>query len=269
MNNYKENQSQRADARIVQAVRNLKSTKNITTALNQGQESTNDEIIPNGLININNKEIDSDNNINRLSNKNLAYVHGPNKLLTKKIESTRISIDGDKQTINCNNNIKHQMNRRGTARLPLSKITLIDNLRKPKTVYQKNILSESNLLKHKQTCLNLFKTDSDLKKLSFNLKIAEEQINNILHELFSNKTFLFKLEMIILNDSNENSSYNKIHSVNKGKATSFKAVKEQFFKEEIKRILETKWCDIQFEEKRKILNKTISKHIDDINNFDF
>lgn len=265
MNNNKENQIKKADARIVQAVRNLKSTKNLITPLNQGQDSTNDEVQPNN----NNKEIENESKSNKTSNKQLSHLNGLNKQLSKKMESSRISIDGEKQSLISNINMKPQMNRRSTARLPSSSKILIDNLRKPKTTYQKNILCETNLIKHKQTCINLLKTDDQLKKLCFNLKIGDEQINNILQEhLFTNKTFLFKLEMIILNDMNENSSYNKIHSVNKGKGTSFKVIKDIFFKDEIKKLFEIKWCDDQFEKKRRNLNYNISKHIDEIMNFD-
>ena len=84
--------------------------------------------------------------------------------------------------------------------------------------------------------------------------------------LFSQKHFLFRLEMLILNDIQESNTL-KVFSTNK-KRLPIKVQKENFYKEEIRRYLLKKIYDDNYSNKINNLLTNIDKHIESLNNFE-
>lgn len=114
-------------------------------------------------------------------------------------------------------------------------------------------MSENSLIKYKTTCIALLKDDDELKKLCEFCGFTPNIFENLLEEFFfSDKVFLYKLEVLLSSDSNLN-----------------KLKKEKFFKEEIKSRLELKSMDLQYEQKLHKINFAIENHIKNIQNFDF
>ncbi len=124
---------------------------------------------------------------------------------------------------------------------------------KTKSEFQKRLMSENNILKYKTMCISLLKEDEELKKLSEFCGYLPNSFESLLEEFFfSDKVFLYKLEVLLSSDSNLN-----------------KLKKEKFFKEEIKSKFEFKSMDIQYEQKIKKINFAIDNHIKNIQNFEF
>jgi hypothetical protein len=114
-------------------------------------------------------------------------------------------------------------------------------------------MGENNIIKYKGMCIGLLKEDDELKKLCEICGFIPNMFESLLEEyFFSDKVFLYKLEVLLSSDSNLN-----------------KLKKEKFFKEEIKSKLEFKSYDIQYEQKINRMNYAIDNHIKNIQNFDF
>jgi len=114
-------------------------------------------------------------------------------------------------------------------------------------------MSDNNIVKYKTMCIGLLKEDDELKKLSEFCGFLPNTFENLLEEyFFSDKVFLYKLEVLLSSDSNLN-----------------KLKKEKFFKEEIKSKLEFKSMDLQYEQKIRKINFAIDNHIKNIQNFEF
>jgi len=114
-------------------------------------------------------------------------------------------------------------------------------------------MSENNIIKYKAMCISLLKEDEELKKLCEYCGFAPNIFDNFLEEyFFSDKVFLYKLEVLLSSDSNLN-----------------KLKKEKFFKEEIKNRLEFNSMDLQYEQRLYKINFAIENHIKNIQNFDF
>lgn len=124
---------------------------------------------------------------------------------------------------------------------------------KTKSEFQKRLMNDNNINKYKNMCIGLLKDDDELKKLSEICGYGPNMFETLLEEsFFSDKVFLYKLEVLLSSDSNLN-----------------KLKKEKFFKEEIKSRLELKSYEILYEKKINKLNFAIDTHIRNIQNFDF
>lgn len=124
---------------------------------------------------------------------------------------------------------------------------------KTKSEFQKKLMSENNIIKYKTMCIGLLKDDEVLKKLSEYCGFTPNVFDNLLEEyFFSDKVFLYKLEVLLSSESNLN-----------------KLKKEKFFKEEIKSRLEFKSMDLQYEQRLSKINFDIDNHIKNIQNFEF
>ena len=84
--------------------------------------------------------------------------------------------------------------------------------------------------------------------------------------MFTKKHFLFRLEMLILNDIQESNTL-KVFSTNK-KRVPIKIAKENFYKDEIKRHIMKKVYDEDYANKIKNLFEHIDSHISNLNNFE-
>ena len=124
---------------------------------------------------------------------------------------------------------------------------------KTKSDFQKRLMGDNNLTKYKTICIGLLREDEQLKKLCEFCGYIPNLFERFLEEqFFSDKVFLYKLEVFLSSESNLN-----------------KNRKDKFFKEEIKDRLEFISFDIKYEEKIKIMNSQFDNHILNIQNFDF
>jgi hypothetical protein len=120
---------------------------------------------------------------------------------------------------------------------------------KTKTDFQKRLMSENNIIKYKNSCLLLIKEDEELKKLCEVINLISFD-NFIDVNLFSDTVFLYKLENILTSDS-------------------YKNKKEKFFKDEIKKILDTVRLDMEYDNKIDRLSISLENYIHNIEKFKF
>ena len=256
----KNNNIKLADARIVQAVRKLKSSKEVDQPIevrkNQDEKEiknsknlSNKKVINNNNsvinkspsnmkkvltpinqakqnnINVNNNNLikmnDSKNSISNNSNKNI----GIKKDLSKSISKNRLTIDGSIQKPNTSSTNK-------TSKT-FDYETLKKYKKRQKSDYQKNLLSKKSIDKYKEECINLIKKESEIKDLLAKIGINKDEdyliyINNT---FFSKPHFLFSLEILIM-EAVEEANTLKVFRTNKN-VLPLKVVKENFFRDEI------------------------------------
>ncbi len=124
---------------------------------------------------------------------------------------------------------------------------------KTKSDFQKRLMGESNMNKYKNMCIGILKEDDQIKKLCELCGFLPNFFEYLLEEqFFSDKVFLYKLEVLLSSDSNLS-----------------KVKKEKFFKEEIKEKLEFLSYDIKYKQKLYNMNMMHDNHLLDIQNFDF
>lgn len=171
----------------------------------------------------------------------------------KREPSTKIRIDSNKATKENEKPIPNLKKNFATKHGSVSTPLVNTNNYKTKTDFQKRLMSENNINKYKTMCISLLREEEELKKLCEICGFFPNSFENLLEQqLFNDKVFLYKLEVLLSSDSNLN-----------------KLKKEKFFREEIKSKLELKSWDLQYEQKLKNINFAIDNHIINIKNFDF
>lgn len=256
---------QQADARIVKTVRKLRKTKSIgIIETKKSQEENINNIkkditykkVITGSNSIKSTRMISPQGIN-------SYNHikklEPIKLTRSSIKNiNKISIDSaiikpsSSSALNIINNKSFDYS------------TLKKYLKNPKTEFQKNILSDNNINKYKEECINLMKNDSDIISLLEKVKIIKD--NNYLlylnNNFFSKGYFLFVLEMLIL-ETIEESNTLKVFRTNRN-VLPLKTVKNNFYKEEIIKDLKIRLYENEYNEKFKDFQKNLNCFINDL-----
>ena len=264
----------KADARVVKTVRRLRSTKpdqgqpgNMTAKnnenhniINQKKHLTNNGSTDDLSMLRRSKIVSSDSRSAKTTNDTLIPSNPKNIKLNTKESSSKISIDGGvskPQTSNTEKKSYQPYNYQNLKRLM-----------KNRTEYQKNILSSTNINKYKNECINMIHNDKELKSMLMKFNLVTDSHYDVFLEnvLFSQKHFLFRLEMLILNDIQESNTL-KVFSTNK-KRLPIKVQKENFYKEEIRRYLLKKIYDDNYSNKLNNLLTNIDKHIKSLNNFE-
>ena len=266
----------KADARVVKTVRRLRSTKpdqsqpgNMTAKNNENHNIINQKrhLNSNGstddlsmLRRSKTKIVSSDSRSAKTTNDTLITNNPKNLKLNTKESSSKISIDGGvskPQTSNTEKKTYQPYNYQNMKRLM-----------KNKTEYQKNILSSTNINKYKNECINMIHNDKELKSMLMKFNLVTDSHYDVFLEnvMFSQKHFLFRLEMLILNDIQESNTL-KVFSTNK-KRLPIKVQKENFYREEIRRYLLKKIYDDNYSNKLNNLLTNIDKHIENLNNFE-
>ena len=285
-----------ADARIVQAVRRLKSTRqkdnNIEVRKNQ-EDIKHPTQINNKLNYINNNN--QGKNQNNASN--IALINPINKKTSSTTNND--TINNNQISILLNNN-----NRNSSTILPKSrdinksqskiKITIDGSMQKPSTSstnktnnnkvfdyetlkkykkrkisdFQKNLLSKKSLDKYKGECVNLINKDIEIKTLLSQLGINKSDdyeiyINN---NFFSKPHFLFTLEILIL-EAVEEANTLKVFRTNKN-VLPLKVVKENYYRDEIIKDLKIKTYEIEYNNKYKNLIKNLDNFVDDLKKYE-
>ena len=211
------------------------------------------------------------NSIPRLSNK-------ANTMIRKK-SSTKISIDGsvDNKTksstadshqapsINTSNKIKIYSKQKEQKINPTSTFHLTSgpgklksfnyNNIKTRSKYVQNLLSDMSLKKYKQSCIDLLKNDNTVKKLYEQAGFEKTNYSYeyfIQNNFFNRPLFMYKLEMLFLDESN----FVK------------KNFKENFFKNEIVKYLNEFTSEEIYKRQMTNLKDVFKESFNTISNFD-
>ena len=286
------NSSLSVDPRIIPIVRSLKEhttlnpsdnisankiVQEITSSENSAKMKFKEKLKENNKIeNEKNKTDDikkskKKNSIPRLSNK-------ANTMIRKK-SSTKISIDGsvDNKTksstadshqapsINTSNKIKIYSKQKEQKINPTSTFHLTSgpgklksfnyNNIKTRSKYVQNLLSDMSLKKYKQSCIDLLKNDNTVKKLYEQAGFEKTNYSYeyfIQNNFFNRPLFMYKLEMLFLDESN----FVK------------KNFKENFFKNEIVKYLNEFTSEEIYKRQMTNLKDVFKESFNNISNFD-
>ena len=288
-----------ADARIVQAVRRLKSTRqkedqievrknqedfkyptkikskqDINNNNNKGKNINNYSTILQPLnkrislignsININNNNSIINNNQRSMNKINtLIPKVSLNKLKRKDIiknnSKSRISIDGSLIKPGTSSTNKTQNKTFDYETLKKYKKRKISD-------FQKNLFSIKSLEKYKEECVNLINKDIEIKTLLNQMGITKDDdyliyINN---NFFNKPHFLFTLEILIL-EAVEEANTLKVFRTNKN-VLPLKVVKENYYRNEIIKNLKLKMYGEEYNDKLNNFMKSLDNFIVDLKN---
>lgn len=153
---------------------------------------------------------------------------------------------------------KRCLNQLSTSKRSRSKSMLY----KKQKVASHSLIIESILKKDTTNWISLSKTDAELKEL-WNEARIEMSIEKFVNDNFySNPTFLYKIEILTLEDLIESSKL-PVFSVRKSNV-SLKALKDNLFKSEMKRRLEIKRVDNNYQTKFDALKGKIDLHMNQL-----
>ncbi len=273
-----------ADARIVQAVRKLKSSKIVDQAVEvrKNQEDIKQsKHLTTKPIKINNTNIEqptkkaltpitqqnknnTNNNIINVSNSNNNLINSQNKNtiikrdISKSSSKNKISIDGSIVKPNTSSTTNKSTNK------TFDYETLKKYKKRKTNEYQKNLLSKKSIEKYKEECVNLIKKEPEMKNLLAQIGIIKDEdyfiyINNT---FFNKPYFLFSLEILIL-ETVEEANTLKVFRTNKN-VLPLKVVKENFYRDEIIKDLKLKIYDGEYSNKYNNLIKSLDNFIDSL-----
>ena len=285
------NSTMNVDPRIIPLVRSLKDQTVKPLLLQKNQDISSEKTSENSakmksIINKEKlKEIEDEKNKNddikkSKKSKNTLPPRFPNKASTmiRKKSSTKISIDGsvdnkmksgtsDKNRvsmINTSNKIKVISKEKIQNLNPTSTFHLTSQNRqkkynynniKTRSKYVQNLLSDMNIKKYKQNCIDIVKNDTLVKKLYEQAGFEKTNYSYeyfIHNNFFNNPLFMYKLEMLFMDESN----FIK------------KNFKENFFKNEIVKYLNQFTNEEIYKRQMDSLQNIFKDGFDAINNFD-
>ena len=285
------NSTMNVDPRIIPLVRSLKDQTVKPLLLQKNQDISSEKTSENSakmksIINKEKlKEIEDEKNKNddikkSKKSKNTLPPRFPNKASTmiRKKSSTKISIDGsvdnkmksgtsDKKRvsmINTSNKIKVISKEKIQNLNPTSTFHLTSQNRqkkynynniKTRSKYVQNLLSDMNIKKYKQNCIDIVKNDTLVKKLYEQAGFEKTNYSYeyfIHNNFFNNPLFMYKLEMLFMDESN----FIK------------KNFKENFFKNEIVKYLTQFTNEEIYKRQMDSLQNIFKDGFDAINNFD-
>ena len=285
------NSTMNVDPRIIPLVRSLKDQTVKPLLLQKNQDISSEKTSENSakmksIINKEKlKEIEDEKNKNddvkkSKKSKNTLPPRFPNKASTmiRKKSSTKISIDGsvdnkmksgtsDKKRvsmINTSNKIKVISKEKIQNLNPTSTFHLTSQNRqkkynynniKTRSKYVQNLLSDMNIKKYKQNCIDIAKNDTLVKKLYEQAGFEKTNYSYeyfIHNNFFNNPLFMYKLEMLFMDESN----FIK------------KNFKENFFKNEIVKYLNQFTNEEIYKRQMDSLQNIFKDGFDAINNFD-
>ena len=272
-----------ADARIVQAVRKLKSSKivdqievrknqeeikqsnnNITKAATIDDTLSKQKKLKKALTPISQttKTNSTNNNITNINNTNNNNMNNKvkgsqiKKDISKSSSKIKISIDGS--TIKPNTGSTNKTSK------TFDYETLKKYKKRQKSDYQKNLLSKKSIDKYKEECVNLIKKEPEMKNLLSKIGINKDDdyllyINNT---FFNKPYFLFSLEILIL-EAVEEANTLKVFRTNKN-VLPLKVVKENFYRDEIIKDLKLKIYEGEYSNKYNNLMQQLDNFINNL-----
>jgi hypothetical protein len=276
-----------ADARIVQAVRKLKSSKVVDQTVEIGKNQDEKDIqnsikieetkpkktlkktlTPINQLNFIDKKKNSTNNnlINVSSSSNNNILNGSNKNhiskndISKSNSNNKITIDADLQKPNTGSTNK-------TAKT-FDYETLKRYKKRKQSDYQKNLLSKESIEKYKSECVNLIKKENELKNLLAQMGIVkdEDYLLYITNTFFNKPHFLFSLEILIMETVEESNKLKVFRNVKK--VLPLKVVKENFYRDEIKKDLNLKIYEGEYNNKFNNFMQSLDNFINNLKNGD-
>ena len=226
------------DPRIIPLVRSLKD-QSIKPPKNTIQDISSEKTSENSAKLKENKKVEEEKDSNKKkeekkpkkSKANIRFREKSNTIIKKKL-STKISIDGsvDNKLIKTGTaeNHRHQANSSNKIKIisknkeqkfnftnafqsPSNLINKKDkdnynyNKIKTRTKYVQNLLSDMSIKKYKQSCIDLIKNDNTLKKLYEQAGFEKTNFSYeifIQNNFFDKPLFMYKLEMLFLEESN-------------------------------------------------------------------
>ena len=286
------NSSLNVDPRILPVVRSLKQ-KTATTKENSQmnqiiQDISSEKTSQNSakLQESNNIELKSQNNKKEIKSlkmskhSNTKRIPGKSKTLIRKKSSAKISIDGNTDSRNKTGSMIHSLppikdkiskkvetkskeknnfNQTAIIQLYMGNKQKNENYNynriKTRNKYVQNLMSDMNIKKYKQSCLDLIKNDNLIKKLyeKAGLEKTNYSYENFLQNNFFNQAlFMYKLEMLFFDESN----FNK------------KNFKDIFFKNEIFKKLNQINDEIIYKAQMNSLKDIFKNGFNIVNNFD-
>jgi hypothetical protein len=274
-----------ADARIVQAVRKLKSSKVVDQTVEIGKNQDEKDIqnsikieetkpkktlkktlTPINQLNFIDKKKNSTNNnlINVSSSSNNNILNGSNKNhiskndISKSNSNNKITIDADLQKPNTGSTNK-------TAKT-FDYETLKRYKKRKQSDYQKNLLSKESIEKYKSECVNLIKKENELKNLLAQIGIVkdEDYLLYITNTFFNKPHFLFSLEILIMETVEESNKLKVFRNVKK--VLPLKVVKENFYRDEIKKDLNLKIYEGEYNNKFNNFMQSLDNFINNLKN---
>lgn len=285
-----------ADARIVQAVRRLKSTRqkeNLVEVRKNQEEQKNQKLILRKSININNNNQENNSNKNAstilhpiISKKNLFIINNSNDNLININEHNNIINNhrriNQSNTLILRKNINISKNNHSNKRISIdgglgkpgtsstnksqNKTFDYETLKKYKkrklSEYQKNLLSKKNLDKYKEEFISLINKDIQIKTLLDKIGINNDDkyLNYITDNFFEKPHFLFTLEILIL-EAVEEANTLRVFRTNKN-VLPLKVIKENYFRDEIFKSLKLQIYEDEYENKYNNLMKNVDDFID-------
>jgi hypothetical protein len=287
-----------ADARVVQAVRRLKSTRqkdNLMEVRKNQEDIKRPTMIKNNPIYINNNNQDktkqNSSTILQTINKNLTSNN--NDININNINNNNIStiMKNQRKANQCNTLVpKSSINKKDMSKNNSKiKISIDGSLQKPQTSstnktsnktfdyetlkkykkrkisdYQKNLLSQKSLEKYKEECVNLINKDFELKTLFEKVGItkSDDYLLYISNHFFNKPHFLFTLEILIL-EAVEEANTLKVFRTNKN-VLPLKVVKENYYKDEIIKNLKIRIYEEEYNNKLKNFMKSLDTFMNDL-----
>ena len=247
--------SKPADARVVRAVRKLKS--NVTqkpTKLEENKAKDNKTEVDLGTESrgaTSNESNNSNKALNKIvSNKSNVKLNDIKPKIPSKNSNNKILLDGSVKTID---------------KPKFDYETLKRYKKKQNTQFQKNLLSPENIAKYKEEFVNIIKKDKNIKSMLSKLNLIKDDnyIEYIENTFFNKPHFLFVLEMLIF-DEVEQANTLKVFRTKKN--VPLKVIKENYFKDEITKELQNQIFQIEYENKAQSLINNLDLFIENMKN---
>ena len=247
-------QSQNKPISINNTINQQKAKKALTPITQQNKNNNNDNI-----ININNSNSNKNNNI--INNQNKNNINIVKRDISKSSSKNKISIDGSIVKPNTSSTSTNK-----TVSKTFDYETLKKYKKRQKSDYQKNLLSKKNIDKYKEECVNLIKKETEIKNLLAQIGIIkdEDYLLYITNNFFSKPYFLFSLEILILENVEEENTL-KVFRTNKN-VLPLKVVKNNFYRDEIIKDLKLKIYEGEYNNKFNNLMKSLDNFIDSLKN---
>ena len=247
-------QSQNKSISINNTISQQKTKKALTPITQQNKNNTNDNI-----INISNSNSNINNNI--INNQNKNNINIVKRDISKSSSKNKISIDGSIIKPNTSSTSTNK-----TVSKTFDYETLKKYKKRQKSDYQKNLLSKKNIDKYKEECVNLIKKETEIKNLLAKIGIIkdEDYLLYITNNFFSKPYFLFSLEILILENVEEENTL-KVFRTNKN-VLPLKVVKNNFYRDEIIKDLKLKIYEGEYSNKFNNLMKSLDNFIDSLKN---
>lgn len=275
-----------ADARIVQAVRKLKSSKVVEQTVeirkNQDEKDIQNSInieeskpkktlkktlTPINQLNFIDKKNSTNNNlikVNSSSNNNILNGSNKNHIskndISKSNSNNKITIDADMQKPNTSSTNK--------TTKTFDYETLKRYKKRKQSDYQKNLLSKESIEKYKSECVNLIKKENELKNLLAQMGMVKDDdyLLYITNTFFNKPHFLFSLEILIMETVEESNKLKVFRNVKK--VLPLKVVKENFYRDEIKKDLNLKIYEGEYNNKFNNFMQNLDNFINNLKNED-